>query len=67
MCSELRAAGLSCEVQDDEVTMLWGKLCFLVPFALATTASGARSELFGRTRAGVYAWRQVLRGPALLG
>jgi 2-dehydropantoate 2-reductase len=40
VCGELRAAGLSCEVQDDEVTMLWGKLCFLAPFALATTASG---------------------------
>ena len=40
LCSELRAAGLSCEVQDDEVTMLWSKLCFLAPFALATTASG---------------------------
>ncbi len=40
LCSELRAAGLSCEVSEDEVTMLWGKLCFLAPFALATTASG---------------------------
>jgi 2-dehydropantoate 2-reductase len=40
VCGDLRAAGLSCEVQDDEVTMLWGKLCFLAPFALATTASG---------------------------
>src|SRR5919107_5330911 len=40
VCGELRAAGLSCEVQDDETTMLWGKLCFLAPFALATTASG---------------------------
>jgi 2-dehydropantoate 2-reductase len=39
LCSELRAAGLNCEVSDDEVTMLWGKLCFLAPFALATTAS----------------------------
>jgi 2-dehydropantoate 2-reductase len=39
LCTELRAAGLSCEVQDDEVTMLWGKLCFLAPFALTTTAS----------------------------
>jgi 2-dehydropantoate 2-reductase len=36
---ELRAAGLSCEVLEDEVTMLWSKLCFLAPFALATTAS----------------------------
>jgi 2-dehydropantoate 2-reductase len=40
LCSELRATGLSCEIQDDEVTMLWSKLCFLAPFALATTASG---------------------------
>lgn len=40
LCGELRAAGLTCEVSDDEVTMLWGKLCFLAPFALATTASG---------------------------
>ena len=30
--SELSAAGLSWEVSDDEVTMLWGKLCFLAPF-----------------------------------
>jgi 2-dehydropantoate 2-reductase len=41
LCGELGAAGLSCEVQDDEVTMLWSKLCFLAPFALATTASGS--------------------------
>jgi 2-dehydropantoate 2-reductase len=40
LCNEVSAAGLSCEVSDDEVTMLWGKLCFLAPFALATTASG---------------------------
>jgi 2-dehydropantoate 2-reductase len=47
VCGELQAAGLSCEVQDDEVTMLWGKLCFLAPFALATTASG---EALGAVR-----------------
>jgi len=40
LSAELRAAGLSCEVSDDEVTMLWGKLCFLAPFALVATASG---------------------------
>ncbi len=40
LCEELRTAGLTCEVRDDEVTMLWSKLCFLAPFALATTASG---------------------------
>src|SRR5919106_938154 len=39
LCEELRGAGLGCEVRDDEVTMLWSKLCFLAPFALATTAS----------------------------
>ena len=40
LCEELRTAGLTCEVRDDEATMLWSKLCFLAPFALATTASG---------------------------
>ena len=39
-CEELRGAGLGCGVHEDEVTMLWAKLCFLAPFALATTASG---------------------------
>jgi 2-dehydropantoate 2-reductase len=40
LADELRASGLSCELSDDEVTMLWSKLCFLGPFALTTTASG---------------------------
>ena len=40
LCEELRGAGLGCEAREDEVTMLWSKLCFLAPFALATTASG---------------------------
>ncbi len=40
LCEELRGAGLTCELRDDEITMLWSKLCFLTPFALATTASG---------------------------
>ena len=40
LCEELRGAGLGCEVREDEVTMLWSNLCFLAPFALATTASG---------------------------
>jgi 2-dehydropantoate 2-reductase len=39
LCEELRDAGLGCQVQDDETTMLWSKLCFLAPVALATTAS----------------------------
>src|SRR5918998_4037170 len=55
LCGELRAVGLGCEVRDDELTMLWGKLCFLAPFALATTASGSplgvvRSDPRWRTR-----------------
>lgn len=40
LCEELRGAGLTCVMRDDEVTMLWSKLCFLAPFALSTTASG---------------------------
>src|SRR5918997_1324756 len=40
LCEDLRGAGLGCDVHEDEVTMLWSKLCFLAPFALATTASG---------------------------
>jgi 2-dehydropantoate 2-reductase len=39
VCEELLDAGMGCEVQDDEITMLWSKLCYLAPFALATTAS----------------------------
>jgi 2-dehydropantoate 2-reductase len=55
LCGELRAVGLGCEVRDDELTMLWGKLCFLAPFVLATTASGGplgdvRSDPRWRTR-----------------
>jgi 2-dehydropantoate 2-reductase len=34
----LRHVGFSCEFQTDEKTMLWSKLAFLAPFALATTA-----------------------------
>ena len=40
LCDELRAAGLTCEVREDEASMLWSKLCFLAPFALTTAASG---------------------------
>src|SRR5215212_7124691 len=79
LCSELVAAGLSCEVSDDEATMLWGKLCVLAPFALATTALG---DTFGAVRsdaagghglgggveaAGAHVWRRVLKKPAPLG
>jgi 2-dehydropantoate 2-reductase len=36
-----RAAGIECHSDDDEVTLLWDKLVFLAPLALATTASAA--------------------------
>src|SRR5918997_1641712 len=53
---ELSAAGLSCEVSDDEVAMLWGKLCFLAPFALATTASGGS---LGAVRSDALLWTRL--------
>ncbi len=34
VAARLRRAGLSCEFQIDEKTMLWSKLAFLAPFAL---------------------------------
>jgi 2-dehydropantoate 2-reductase len=37
----LRAAGIDCRGHDDEVTLLWDKLVFLAPLALATTAADA--------------------------
>jgi 2-dehydropantoate 2-reductase len=67
LCNELSAAGLSCEVSSDEVTMLWGKLCFLAPLALATTTSGVRSGLCARTPCGGHAWRRVSKRLDLLG
>lgn len=56
LCEELGGAGLTCEVRDDEVTMLWSKLCFLAPFALATTASGGA---LGVVRSDAH-WRALL-------
>ena len=38
---ELRAAGIDAEVRPDERTVLWGKLAFLAPLSLATTALDA--------------------------
>jgi 2-dehydropantoate 2-reductase len=37
----LRAAGIDCRSSDDEVSLLWDKLVFLAPIALATTAAAA--------------------------
>ena len=38
LAEELRAAGIECAVRDDELTLLWSKLAFFAPMALATTA-----------------------------
>ncbi len=37
----VRAAGIECRGRDDEVSLLWDKLVFLAPLALATTAVAA--------------------------
>jgi 2-dehydropantoate 2-reductase len=47
----LRRFGFECGVHDDERTMLWSKLAFLAPFALATTAAAAPiGEVIGDAR-----------------
>lgn len=38
---ELQRAGFGCRFVDDEATLLWNKLIFLGPFALATSAADA--------------------------
>jgi 2-dehydropantoate 2-reductase len=38
VAAELRAAGIDCRVRADELSLLWDKLAFLAPVALATTA-----------------------------
>ena len=53
LASEVAATGLGCRVQEDELTMLWGKLCGLAAMALATTAlqlpvGGVRDDPEGR-------------------
>ncbi len=44
VAARLRRTGLSCEFQIDEKTMLWSKLAFLAPFALATTAGNKSKQ-----------------------
>ena len=39
VADEVRAAGIDCRVDNDETTLLWQKLAFLAPLALATTAA----------------------------
>jgi len=42
LAAELVAAGIDCRVRDDELSLLWEKLAFLAPAALATTALDAK-------------------------
>ena len=49
LAEEVREAGIDCRLADDELTLLWQKLVFLAPVALATTAfdtslGGIRSD-----------------------
>jgi 2-dehydropantoate 2-reductase len=41
IADEVRAAGIDCSLRADELSLLWDKLAFLAPLALATTALGA--------------------------
>jgi 2-dehydropantoate 2-reductase len=47
VAAELQAAGIDCRVREDELSLLWDKLAFLAPVALATTAFDAQ---FGDVR-----------------
>jgi 2-dehydropantoate 2-reductase len=38
--AQLGNLGFACQFIANEQTLLWGKLCFLAPFALVTSASG---------------------------
>lgn len=39
-CAKLEGLGFSCRFVEDETTLMWNKLVFLGPFALATSAAG---------------------------
>lgn len=39
VAADVRAAGIDCRLGDDDVSLLWQKLAFLAPLALATTAA----------------------------
>jgi len=43
VAAQLTAVGLDVRVRDDETSMLWDKLSFLVPLALLTTHEGANA------------------------
>jgi 2-dehydropantoate 2-reductase len=52
---QLRGMGFSCRFFEDEVTLMWGKLVFLAPFALTTTAANMTTgEIFADPK-----WRDL--------
>jgi 2-dehydropantoate 2-reductase len=53
---QLQTLHFTCPFVDDEATLLWGKLAFLAPMALTTTAAGAAK---GEIAASAH-WRQQL-------
>jgi len=53
---QLRKIGFTCNFIDDETTLMWSKLVFLGPFALATTAF---DESIGDVVANQETWRQL--------
>ena len=55
--SQLDNLGFICKFIANEQTLLWGKLCFLAPFALVTSASGMN---VGEILAGS-AWKHKLK------
>jgi 2-dehydropantoate 2-reductase len=54
--TQLGHLGFACQFIANEQTLLWGKLCFLAPFALVTSASGLNAgEVFADS-----AWKKKL-------
>jgi 2-dehydropantoate 2-reductase len=52
----LRTLGFTCNFVDDETTLMWTKLAFLGPFALATSAFG---KPIGEVVANPSTWQQL--------
>lgn len=60
VAEHLRRRGVECQFVADETTLMWSKLCFLAPLALATTAAGrTTSEILGDPE-----WAEQLRAAA---
>ncbi len=60
MVTRLTNLGFTCQLILNEQTLLWGKLCFLAPFALVTSASGKnKGEIYADP-----AWKEKLNSAA---